>query len=178
MDAVKAECQPIMEIIYRPLTLAEAHLVHAALRDTPNILGYTITELLRLSDVYVAEADGFFAGLCFSVDLTQNWTEIAALFVLPRFRGRGIGDMLFTAAWERAWGRMRHLYVLSRNPQVIGWMKARGMAVSAVGWKAPLAVHWYMARHMASRYRWVESFRKGKAIRACPPLMQGIKRQE
>lgn len=156
---------------------AEARLAHAALRDTPNILGYTVPELLRLSDVFVAEADGVFAGLCFSVDVAQNWTEIAALFVLPRFRGRGIGDTLFAAAWERAWGRKRHLYVLSRNPQVIGWMEARGMEVSAVSWNAPLAVHWYMARHMASRHRWAESFRKAKAIRASPPLMQGIKRQ-
>ncbi len=164
-------------LIHRPLTLAEARQVHAALRDTPNILGYTVRELTRLSDVYVAEADGVFAGLCFSVDMAQNWTEIAALFVLPRFRGRGMGDALFAAAWERAWTRKRHLYVLSRNPQVVGWMEARRMEVSAVGWKAPLAVHWYMARYMASRYRWAEGFRKRKAIRASSPLMQGIKRQ-
>ena len=166
------------DIVHRPLTLAEARQVHAALKETPNILGYTVRELTRWSDVLVAEANGVFAGLCFSVDMAQNWTEIAALLVLPRFRGRGIGDALFAASWERAWMRKRHLYVLSRNPQVVGWMEARGMAVSAVGWKAPLAVHWYMAGHMASRYRWAESFRKGKTIRASPPLMQGIKRQE
>ena len=165
------------DIVHRPLTLAEARQVHAALRDTPNILGYTVRELRRLSDVYVAEVDGVSAGLCFSVDLAQNWTEIAVLFVLPKFRGQGLGDALFAAAWERAWARRRHLYVLSRNPQVVGWMEARGMEVRAVGWNAPLPVHWYMARYMASRYRWAESFRKRKAIRACPPLMQGIKRQ-
>lgn len=167
----------MLHLVHRPLIPAEAHQVHAALRDTPNILGYTVRELLRLPDVFVAEADGAFAGLCFSADMAQNWTEIAALFVLPRFRGRGIGDALFTAAWERAWARKRHLYVLSRSPQVIGWMEARGMEVTAAGWKAPLAVQWFLARHMASRHRWTEGFRKRRAIRACPPLMQGIKRQ-
>ena len=165
------------EIVHRPLTLAEAEQVHAALRETPNILGYTVRELLRLSDVFAAEADGAFAGVCFSVDMGQRWTEIAAVFVLPEFQGRGIGTVLFAAAWDRGWARGRHLYVLSRNPQVVGWMEARGMKVSAVGGKAPLAVHWYMAGYMASRHRWAESFRKRKAIRACPALVQGIKRQ-
>ncbi len=166
-----------MGIVHRPLTLAEAEQVHTALKDTPNILGYTVRELTRLSNVLVADVDCRFAGVCFSVDLAQNWTEIAVLLVLPEFGGRGIGTALFDAAWTRAEQRRRHLYVLSRNPQVVKWMKARGMEVSTVGWKAPLAVHWYMARYMASRHRWVESVRKGKAIRACPPLMQGIKRQ-
>ena len=151
--------------------------MHEALKETPNILGYTVLELLRLSYVYVAEADGTFAGLCFSVDMGRKWTEIAVVFVLPEFQGRGLGTGLFAAAWERAWGRGRHLYVLSRNPQVIGWMKARGMEVGDISGKAPLAVHWYMAGYMASRHRWSESFRKRKDMRACPPLMQGIKRQ-
>lgn len=171
-----AECSSMQEIVHRPLTLAEAEQVHTALKETPNILGYTVRELIRLSDVFVA-VDGVFAGVCFSVDLTQNWTEIAVLFVLPEFGGQGLGTALFEAAWARAGKRRRHLYVLSRNPQVVEWMKARGMEVSAVGWKAPWAVHWYMARYMASRHRWAESVRKRKAIRACPPLMQGIKRQ-
>lgn len=165
------------KVVHRPLSLVEAKQVHAALKETPNILGYTVRELTHFSDVFVAEVDGMFAGVCFSVDLTQNWTEIAVLFVLPEFEGQGLGTALFEAAWARAGQRRRHLYVLSRNPQVVGWMKARGMEVGAVGWKAPWAVQWYMARYMASRHRWAEGFRKRRAISACPPLMQGIKRQ-
>ena len=164
------------EIIHRPLTQSEAALVHLALKDTPNILGYTVRELTRLSDVYAATADGQFAGMCFSVDLRQNWTEIAAVCVLPEFRGRGIGHALFNAAWEQAQARRRHVYVLSRNPQVIGWMTARGMEVGGKMRDAPLVVHWHLARHMASGYRMTEGFRKRKAIRECPPLLQGIKK--
>ena len=135
------------------------------------------SKLMQFSDVSVGEADGTFAGVCLCVDMGRNWTEIAAVLVLPESRGRGMGTALFAAAWERAWTRGRHLYVLSRNPQVVGWMEARGMDVSAVGGNAPLVVHWHMARHMASRHRWAEGFRKRKAIHACPPLRQGIKRQ-
>jgi len=167
----------VTQIIHRRLTLSEATRLHHALKETPNILGYTVRELLRLSDVFVAETDTGLAGVCFSVDMARNWTEIAVLFVLPEFEGRGVGTALFEAAWTRAQERRRHVFVLSRNPQVVKWMRARGMDVSVSGWRAPLPVHWYMAGYMASRHRWTESFRKVKAIRACPPLMQGVKKQ-
>ena len=88
-----------MEIIHRPLTPAEAVQVHQALKDTPNILGYTVRELTRFRDVYVAEEEKAFAGACFSVELGQNWTEIAALCVLPQWQGRGIGKAVFEAVW-------------------------------------------------------------------------------
>ncbi len=164
------------EIVHRPLTPTEAVQVHRALKETPNILGYTVRELERLTDVYAAEVEGQFAGMCFSVDLRHGWTEIAALCVLPEFRGRGLGGALFEAAWERAQAGRRHVYVLSRNPQVIGWMQARGMDVGGKFRNMPLAVYWYMARHMASWYRTTEAIRKRKAIGQCPPLLQGIKR--
>lgn len=165
-----------MKITHRPLTHAEALQLHRELKTTPNILGYTVRELERLSDVQVAEADGDFAGVCFSVDLAAGWTEIAALYVLPEFRGLGMGAGLFRAAWERAEGRRRHIYVLSRNPQVVGWMRERGMTVDGRLWRAPFAVHWYMQCYMASLYRVAESIRKGGDIRQCPPLLQGIKK--
>lgn len=167
-----------MEITQRPLTRAEALRLHGELKTTPNILGYTVRELERLTDVQVAEGAGGFAGVCFSVDLAWGWTEIAALYVLPEFRGQGIGAALFRAAWERAQERGRHVYVLSRNPQVIGWMRGLGMAVDGKLWRAPLAVHWYMPRYMASRHRFAESIRKSGDIGKCPPLLHGIKRYE
>ena len=164
-----------MKIVHRPLTHAEAALLHRELQTTPNILGYTVRELERLADVQVAEAEGEFAGLCFSVDLAQGWTDIAALYVLPGFRGRGLGEKLFHAAWERAQERRRHVYVLSRNPQVVAWMRSLGMTVDGKLWRAPLAVHWHMQCHMMSWHRNVESVRKAREIARCPSLLQGIK---
>ena len=152
--------------------------MHQALKDTPNILGYTVRELVRFSDVYVAEMNGTFAGACFSVDLRQGWTEIAALCVLPEAQRRGIGKALFDAAWKRAQARRRHVYVLSRNPQVIQWMRELGMQVDGHLLRAPAAVQWYMVRHMASGYRSREGFRKRRAIAQCPPLLQGTKKYE
>lgn len=165
-----------MHIVYRTLNLAEAQRLHQELKTTPNILGYTVRELMRLSHVWVAEVEGGFAGACWSVDLLHDWTEIAALYVLPEFRGRRIGERLFQAAWESTQERQRHVYVLSRNPQVIEWMWELGMAVDEKLWRAPFAVHWYMQRYMASSHRLFESLRKRKEIARCPRLVQGIKK--
>lgn len=175
-ERLKREQKRMADLKYRALTHAEAVQVHEELKHTPNILGYTVRELTRWSDVYVAQVEQKFAGVCFSLDLAQNWTEIAALCVLPEFRGCGIGTLLFDAAWARAQERQRHVYVLSRNPQVIGWMQARGMSIDGKHWQAPAAVQWDMARHLANWYRTQEGFRKRRAIRQCPPLLQGIKK--
>jgi len=164
------------EIFHRPLTHSEAERLHAELKTTPNILGYTVRELTRLSDVYVAQVGGNFAGACFCVDLMQDWTEIAALCVLTDFRGAGLGRKLFWTAWKRTQERRRHVYVLSRNARVIEWMREMGMTVDEKLWRAPWAVHCYMPRYMASRYRFTESVRKRNEIGQCPPLMQGVKK--
>lgn len=164
------------ELQHRSLTADEAVRLHEALKSTPNILGYTVFELRRLTDLFVAEVDRQFAGVCVSVDLPQGWTEIAALYVLPEFRRSGLGRRLFRAAWEQAQCRRRHVYVLSRNPQVVSWMRELGMAVDDQLWRAPWPVQCFMARHLASRHRVSEGFRKRHEIARCPPLMQGIRK--
>lgn len=165
-----------MEINHRPLTHPEALRLHMELKTTPNILGYTVRELRRLSDVQVAEAEGKFAGVCFSIDLAGGWTEIAALYVLPEFRGAGLGKSLWRSAWKRTQSRRRHVYVLSRNSKIVEWMREAGMTVDDKLWRAPPAVHQYMPRYMANWYRVTESIRKRGEIRQCPPLLQGVRK--
>lgn len=166
-----------MNIVHRPLTLEEARLLHRELKSTPNIIGYTVGELRAKRDVFVGEVDGRFAGLFFSVDLPFGWTELAVLYVLPAFRGHGLGRTLFDSAYRRAEERRRHIFVLSRNPAVVEWMREKGMEVSAVGFKAPLAYHLHSFFYMAHPYRNIEAFRKLPQMLKGAPLMQGMKRQ-
>lgn len=148
-------------ITARPLTLSEAKRLHEELKTTPNILGYTVRELTHFPHVLVAETEaGAFAGACISKDLLLGWTDIAVLYVLPDFRGAGIGARLFKDAFARAQERQRHIYVLSRNPSVIRLMEQSGMETTRAVWKAPLAVHLHQQCHMSSLYRVREAFRK------------------
>lgn len=163
---------------HRKLTAAEAALLHAELKTTPNILGYTIRELMGCSDVWVAEEDGAFAGACISKDLFFGWTDIAVLYVIPTFRGRGLGRGLYAAAWERAEQRGRHILTLSRNLEVIAMMKRRGMIVSGSMLKAPLAMHLHMQCHMMSVYRLREGIRKGRQMQTELPLLVGVRKHE
>ena len=163
---------------HRRLTQAEAMLLHEELKTTPNILGYTVQELTRFSQVLVAEVEGNFAGVCVSKDLRFGWTDIAVLYVLPTYRGRGIGRELYTAAWQQAQQRGRHIFTLSRSPEVIHLMERFGMELSSSLWKAPLAVHLHMNRHMMSWYRIKEAMRKSKMIQGTAPLLGGTKRHD
>jgi GNAT superfamily N-acetyltransferase len=163
-------------LIHRQLTQAEAARLHEELKTTPNILGYTVKELTRFPDVLVAEIEGDFAGVCISKDLRFGWTDIAVLYVLPAFRGRGIARELYTAAWQRAQQRGRHIFTLSRSPEVIHLMEQFGMELSRSMWRAPLAFHLHMNRHMMSWYRIKEAMRKSKQIPGSAPLLGGAKR--
>jgi GNAT superfamily N-acetyltransferase len=155
-----------LTLTHRRLSRGEATALHEDLKSTPNILGYTASELLRFQDVLVASAaDGAFAGACINKDLAFGWTDIAVVYVLPAFRGRGAGTLLYTAAWESARSRGRHIVTLSRSPAVIHLMERLGMRITHSPWKAPLAFHLEMNRHMMSLYRVRESFRKS-ALRA------------
>ncbi|MEO7718211.1 MAG: GNAT family N-acetyltransferase [Capsulimonas sp.] len=165
-------------ITHRPLKPSEAETLHQELKSTPNILGFTVRELVRMQDVQVAEDNGVFAGAALTFDLPLGWTEIAAVYVLPRFRGLGLGKGLLHASWDRATIRERHIYMLSRNTSVVEWMRGQGMTISGNPMLAPFAVQIWMPVYMASRHRWMESLRKSREIRKCPSMVQGIKKRE
>ena len=164
-------------LVHRNLTPDEARWLHEELKTTPNILGYTVPELLRFREVIVAESGGAFAGACLSKDLLFGWTDIAALYMLPDFRQRGIGALLYRAAFARAEERGRHIFTLSRSPEVIRLMERLGLNLTRSVWRAPLAFHLHMNRHMASAYRLKESVRKASALpKNSQPFVAGMKR--
>lgn len=166
--------ETIVTIVPRRLTAEEALCLHRELKTTPNILGYTAGELRAQRDVYVAECEGRMVGACFNTDLPFGWTEIAVLYVLPDGRGQGAGRALFDAAWERIVSRGRHIFVLSRNPIVIGWMEEKGMQVTRAGKRMPIGFHLYSMVYMAHPYRNWEVWRKLPQMLRCPPMMEGI----
>ena len=174
---MRGDGAPPPPLACRPLTADEASSLHRELKTTPNIIGYTAAELLRFRDVVVADVEGEFAGACLSKDLQFGWTDIAVLYVLPAFRGQGIGAVLYASAFARARERGRHVFTLSRSPEVIGLMGRAGMTLTRSVWRAPLAFHLHMNRHMMSRYRIAEMLRKAKLGTDGTPLTAGMKRR-
>ncbi len=154
---------PPFRLTARPLNAAEAEVLHCELKTTANILGYLPGELTRFSECFVATETetGSFAGACLCKDLLGNWTDIAVLYVLPAFRERGVSRLLFEAAFDDAHVRRgRHIYVLSRSPQIVHLMQAKNMAIAKSAWHAPLAVHFHTQIHLSHWYRWKEAIRK------------------
>ncbi len=160
---------PTVRLENRPLTVDEATVLHHELKTTPNILGYSVHELTDFGTGIVAVADtdtgAAFAGVCLCKDLLWNWSDIAVLYVLPTFRGARLGSRLFTAAFDTLRERERHIFVLSRTPQIIRLMEARQMRMGGSGFAAPLAVHIDINLHMMNAYRWREAVRKQKMRR-------------
>jgi GNAT superfamily N-acetyltransferase len=155
----------------------EAATLHEELKTTPNILGYSPGELESFRDVLVAEVEGAFAGACVSKDLLFGWTEIAILYVLPAFRGMRLGRALFAEAWQRAEARERHIVVLSRSPETIHLMEGFEMEIYRAMWKAPLAMHLHMNRHMSNWYRLREAVRKSRVMKVEHALVVGVRRR-
>lgn len=130
---------------------------------------------MQFSDVWVAESEETFVGACLSVDLPLGWTEIAVLYVLEEFRNKGIGKELFDRGWQSAEERRRNIYVISRNPSVLKLMNDRGMRVKKNLLCAPVAVHLYNLKYMASVYRIVEAVRKISMSRGKLPFCFGVR---
>ncbi len=163
-------------LTHRSLTDKEARQLHEELKTTPNILGYTVRELMHFQNVIVSEDGTNLSGVCISKELLFGWTDIAVLYVLPDYRGKGLARALYTAAWESAVARNRHIFTLSCSPEVVHLMNEFGMRTSHSMLKMPLAVHLHMNKHMMSWYRISESVRKSRVMKRVMPLTGGIKK--
>lgn len=167
-----------LEIITRPLTANEADALSQALRNTPNILGYSPHELRRFPDaLLVLTPDGMLAGVCLVKYLPQKWADIAVLYVFPGFRRQGIGERLLFAALARLKLNEWNVLCVSREPSVIRWM---GKAEMELVKSPPLPFYASFAygRHYLSGYRFKEGVRKAFHYGKQPAFRYGVLRQK
>lgn len=165
---------PCFTLIDRPLRPDEARLVSGAIRETPNILGYSPRELLALPSCLVAEAEnGAFAGVCAIKRFTQKYSEITFILVLPAYRKRGIGAALFHEAFQRLRNQGYTILCISREPSILRLMEEANMNFIAE-WRLPLVVHLAKMHHYSSLYRFCEGFRKGPMYSGQPPFRYAV----
>lgn len=160
----------------RSLGREEAERLSTALKETPNILGYTPRELQNFHEVIVAHADGEdggAAGVCILKPMPGRWTDIAVIFVFPEYRRRGIGSRLFTAAIQRIRDQKRHVLCVSRDASIIRLMERDGMRfISSM--LLPWPVQYAYSIHYSSVYRFKEALRKAAIFRGQPPFRYAV----
>jgi len=158
----------------RALTRDEAVRLSAAIRKTPNILGYPPKELQGFPDCLIATLeDGTFAGVCLTKHLAGVWSEIAVVYVFPEFRGQGIGTALFQAGFRKLQSADQRILCISREPIILRRMEAAGMRYISA-WRLPFSIHVVKFWYMQSVYRQCEAFRKIAVFRGQPAFRTAV----
>jgi GNAT superfamily N-acetyltransferase len=164
----------LFSLVDRPLRPDEARQISNAIRETPNILGYSARELLAFRSCLVAETkDGTLAGVCVVKRLSRGCSEIAFILILPAYRRKGIGSVLFRRAFTRLAEETQMILCVSREPSILRLMEEAGMRYIPE-WRLPLAVHLAKMRHYASVYRFREGFRKTSMYIGKPPFRYAV----
>lgn len=115
-----------MNIVSWKLSKEEAEILTNEVRNTPNIVAVLMNKWNKFDKVFVVESEGRLAGVCAIEFFAKDWAEIADLIVLPGNRGKGIGRQLYDRAFEYLIKQNKNIYIVSRNPLVIGMMKKSG----------------------------------------------------
>ena len=165
-------------LIDRALSREEAKAISAAIRETPNILGYSVKELLSFGECLIAEtASGEMAGICVMKRIARQWSELVFLIVLPAYRKQGIGAALFREAFRRLSAHGDTVLCISREASILRLMEEVQMQFLPE-WRLPFVVHLAKMRHYANFYRFREGFRKGPMYQGQPPFRYAVKRNQ
>ena len=147
------------QILKTQLSENEVNIFQSEIKNTLNITGYTKNEWAKFEDVWVAKVDGEVAGVCVNIEINREWAEIAVLYVLDRYRGKGIGLGLFNTSFEYLKESGKKIYTTTRNPKVEKYMI--GKKFSFVSFFAlPLPILLFNLRFTCSIFRIREYFRK------------------
>ena len=173
-----------IKIVKRKLNGKEAKLLVTAIKNSPDISGYTVREWVNCSNVFVAEdREGKTLGACMNDDFAKGWTEIAVLFVFEQHRERGIGRAFLNLSLEDARKRNKNVMMLSRNDIVTRMMLESGLKIISNRAELPgyLKKHkltltlYYDTRWLMNFYRIFEIIRKKVAFGVRQPFIYGFK---
>jgi GNAT superfamily N-acetyltransferase len=121
-------------------------------------------------------------GACLNYDFTEQWTKIAALYVLEEFRNQGIGKSLFYESYNDAMQRNKNIYTISRNPTVINIMNELEFSTFNSLFNFPdlfkqdrLDFYTHSLQWLSSSYRIKEIIRKQIAFPSQQDFIYGLK---
>lgn len=159
----------------RKLKEGEISLLMDEISRTPFMIGYTKRELQKFPNVFVAEYEGEFAGVCANIGMGFNWVEVGPILVLEKFRGLKIGKQLFEIAFDAAVSKQNNIYMVSLNPIVKKWMQEREMTLANHVFYLSFIIIWHDIKMFFSLYRILEYFRKSFLYRGKPEYIYGFR---
>ncbi|MCL2923633.1 MAG: GNAT family N-acetyltransferase [Trichodesmium sp. MAG_R04] len=155
----------MFKINSRKLTQQEAILLVENIKLITEITGYSLKEWLTFEDVLIAEdQEENMLGVCLAYDFSSNWSFISVLFVLEKFRGKGIGQLLFKEACRQILSRKRNVYTSSRNPVVIKMMKQLNFILFDTLYVLPQPFNKYKFDFLLRGIKWITSFYRMKEL--------------
>ena len=155
----------MFKINSRKLTQQEAILLVENIKLITEITGYSLKEWLTFEDVLIAEdREENMLGVCLAYDFSSNWSFISILFVLEKFRGKGIGQQLFKEACRKILSRKRNVYTSSRNPVVIKMMKQLNFILFDTLYVLPQPFKKYKFDFLLRGIKWITSFYRMKEL--------------
>ncbi|MGH4034105.1 GNAT family N-acetyltransferase [Actinomycetota bacterium Odt1-20B] len=106
------------ELQRRPLTRSEAADIMRQIRESPHITGYSVREWTGGRDTFalVHSETGRLAGALLVHHLAGRWSEIAVVFMLEEFRGRGIGRQMLRDSLRAMESADRNLLLFFCSP--------------------------------------------------------------
>jgi len=130
-------------IKYQSLTESEAKIIQSEIAKSPDITGYSMEELLQYKNVFKAYKGDEFAGCSINIDFGKIWTELGGFVVLLKFRGQGIGKLLYKIAYNDVIKRKRNIYIVSKNPAMIKIFQNSGLKIVHNFYQLPKAIWLY-----------------------------------
>jgi len=149
-----------VKIVLASLGRSEAEIIQSEIRKSPDITGYSLRELLGFKNIFKVYKNGKFAGCCINFDFGGDWTELSGFLVLPKFRGQGIGRLLYKSAFQEAEGRKRNIYVVSRNPAMQKIIRKSDLKIISDFRRLPQVIRLHSLSFIVSWYRLIEAIRK------------------
>jgi predicted GNAT family acetyltransferase len=173
----------MLTIVKTKINESEAKLLVEQIKFTPKIIGYTLKEWLNAEHIIVAKNENEqLLGACLNYDFAENWTKIAVLFVLEKFRNQGIGKALFYNSVADAMNRQKNVYTLSCNPIVINFMdrlqftKFNSLLNFPEAYqKHKSTIYFHNLQWLINSYRVQEIIRKKLVYKLNDPFFYGLK---
>ena len=161
------------KIEHRKLSRQEIIIFMSEIENTVNITGYSTEEWENFGKVHVATFNNELAGVCVNVDVSKDFTELAVLLVLEKFRGKGISKILFSTGLDEITLENKICYTTTRNPIVKKLMTEYNFKFLPLQ-KLPLPILFFNIKFIMNLYRLQQYLKKKMYQNNLKPFEYGL----